>query len=226
MSNQQDFPLLGIEWYKLLCEAYLKAEAYGYRAKRARRHQESPQATLRGYIDVVEADVPKHLDAASYCPLFFAVAEFRFGGPQIAQAIFPSRFPGASDEPVLWLDTSIKAFGQLRFVSRTLYFQPPLRRSCVVVGLELFDTEPQGFDRRRDTDLQRSIGPRPVCPAAPATPVLGAQTNSAFRWSVKQAANRSTIPVRFSTSRRNSPPASLVIAPPSNPTRTSRPPKG
>ena len=89
--------------------------------------------------------------------LLFAAAQFRFGGRQIAQTIFPFRLQAASDEPILRLHGPVAALGPFGFVARPFDFQTPLRQSGIMVGLELFDTEPQGFDRGGSDRLQKGI---------------------------------------------------------------------
>ena len=81
-------------------------------------------------------------------PLLFAAAQFRFGSRQVTETVFPFGLQTASDEPVLRLHGSVAALGQFCFVSRPFDFQAPLRQSGILVGLQLFDTEPQGFDAR------------------------------------------------------------------------------
>ena len=39
-----------------------------------------------------------------------------------------------------------------------LHFQTPLRQSRVMIGLELFDGKPRGFDRGRGNGCEKSIG--------------------------------------------------------------------
>ena len=91
-------------------------------------------------------------------PLLLAAAQFRFGGGQIAQTILPFGFQPASDQSVFRLHGPIAAFGPFRFVARPFHFQPPLRQSRVVVGLELFDREPRGFDGGRRDGFEKSVG--------------------------------------------------------------------
>ena len=52
-------------------EADLEACAYGYRPKRSAKDaiQEVHEHLWQGYTDVVDADLSKYLDPASYCPL-------------------------------------------------------------------------------------------------------------------------------------------------------------
>jgi RNA-directed DNA polymerase len=52
-------------------EADLEPNAYGYRPKRSARDavQKVDQLLRVGYTDVVDADLSKYLDTASYCPL-------------------------------------------------------------------------------------------------------------------------------------------------------------
>jgi RNA-directed DNA polymerase len=60
---------------KLLLEPIFEADfdpnAYGYRPKRSAREaiQKVHQLLCKGYTDVVDADLSKYLDTASYCPL-------------------------------------------------------------------------------------------------------------------------------------------------------------
>jgi RNA-directed DNA polymerase len=52
-------------------EADLEPNAYGYRPKRSAQSaiQEVNELLWAGYTDVVDADLSKYLDTASYCPL-------------------------------------------------------------------------------------------------------------------------------------------------------------
>jgi RNA-directed DNA polymerase len=52
-------------------EAELEPNAYGYRPKRSAQDavREVHRLICEGYTDVVDADLSKYLDAASYCPL-------------------------------------------------------------------------------------------------------------------------------------------------------------
>ena len=60
---------------KLLLEPILEADfdpnAYGYRPKRGAQEaiQKVHELLRAGYTDVVDADLSKYLDTASYCPL-------------------------------------------------------------------------------------------------------------------------------------------------------------
>jgi RNA-directed DNA polymerase len=60
---------------KLLLEPIFEADfdpnAYGYRPKRSAREaiQKVHKLLCKGYTDVVDADLSKYLDTASYCPL-------------------------------------------------------------------------------------------------------------------------------------------------------------
>jgi len=60
---------------KLLLEPIFEADfdpnAYGYRPKRSARGaiQKVHKLLCEGYTDVVDADLSKYLDTASYCPL-------------------------------------------------------------------------------------------------------------------------------------------------------------
>lgn len=83
---------------------------------------------------------------------------WRCSGCQVAQAILPLGFQAAGDQPVFGLDRPITAFGSLGFVASALHFQAPLRQSCVVVDLELLDTELQGLDRGGCDRLEKSLG--------------------------------------------------------------------
>ena len=53
-----------------ICEADLDPNAYGYRPKRSAQGaiQKVHQLLCAGYSDVVDADLSKYLDTASYCP--------------------------------------------------------------------------------------------------------------------------------------------------------------
>jgi RNA-directed DNA polymerase len=52
-------------------EADLEPSAYGYRPKRSTQDaiRRVHQLVCEGYTDVVDADLSKYLDTASYCPL-------------------------------------------------------------------------------------------------------------------------------------------------------------
>ncbi len=60
---------------KLLLEPIFEADfdpnAYGYRPKRSAQEaiQKVHKLLCEGYADVVDADLSKYLDTASYCPL-------------------------------------------------------------------------------------------------------------------------------------------------------------
>jgi hypothetical protein len=90
--------------------------------------------------------------------VLFAAAEFRFGRGQIAQAILPIGFQAASYESVLGLHGSVAAFGLFGLVARPFHFQPPLRQSRVVIGLELFDREPHSFHGSRRNGFEKGVG--------------------------------------------------------------------
>ena len=90
--------------------------------------------------------------------LLLATAEFHLGGSQIAQTILPFGFQPASDQPIFRLHCPITAFGPLRFIASTFYFQAPLRQSCIVVGLKLLHGQPSRFDRCRCDGLQKGVG--------------------------------------------------------------------
>jgi len=91
-------------------------------------------------------------------PLLLASAQLRFGGGQIAQAALPLCFQTAGHQPILRLHGTIAALDPFGFVARTFHFQPPLRQSGVVVGLELFDREPHGLHGGRRDGFEKSIG--------------------------------------------------------------------
>ena len=52
-------------------EADLEPNAYGYRPRRSAQDaiREVHELLCEGYTDVVDADLSKYLDMASYCPL-------------------------------------------------------------------------------------------------------------------------------------------------------------
>jgi len=52
-------------------EADLEPSAYGYRPKRSAQDaiRKVHELLCAGYTDVVDADLSKYLDTASYCPL-------------------------------------------------------------------------------------------------------------------------------------------------------------
>jgi hypothetical protein len=52
----------------------------------------------------------------------------------------------------------ITAFGPLRFIASTFYFQTPSRQSGIVVGLQLLHGQPSRFDRCRCDGLQKGVG--------------------------------------------------------------------
>src|SRR4051812_5388609 len=56
----------------------------------------------------------------------------------------------------------IAALGPLRFIASALYLQTPLRQSCVVIGLQLFDGKPHGFDSSRCDGLEKSVSNGPL----------------------------------------------------------------
>jgi len=62
-------------------EADLEPEAYGYRPKRSAHDaiQKVHKLICEGYTDVVDADLSKYFDMASYCPLIHEVLSNRFG---------------------------------------------------------------------------------------------------------------------------------------------------
>ncbi|MGH7441042.1 MAG: reverse transcriptase domain-containing protein, partial [bacterium] len=62
-------------------EADLEPCAYGYRPKRSAQDaiQKVHQLLCAGYTDVVDADLSKYLDAASYCPLIHEMCSKRVG---------------------------------------------------------------------------------------------------------------------------------------------------
>ena len=91
-------------------------------------------------------------------PLLLASAQLRFGGGQIAQAARPLCFQTAGHQSILRLHRSVAALGPFGFVARPFHFQAPLRQSGVVVGLELFDSEPHGFHGGRRDGFQKRIG--------------------------------------------------------------------
>ena len=98
------------------------------------------------------------LGAKRVGPLLLAAAQFRFGGGQIAQAILPFGFQSAGHQSIFRLYSPISAFGPFRLVARPLHFQPPLRQSRVMVGLELLDREHGGFHGCRRDGFEKSVG--------------------------------------------------------------------
>jgi len=62
-------------------EADLEPDAYGYRPKRSAHDaiQKVHKLICEGYTDVVDADLSKYFDMASYCPLIHEVLSNRFG---------------------------------------------------------------------------------------------------------------------------------------------------
>src|ERR1700676_3035511 len=70
---------------KLLLEPIFEADfdpnAYGYRPKRSAQGaiQKVHQLLCEGYADVVDADLSKYLDTASYCPLIHENSSNSFG---------------------------------------------------------------------------------------------------------------------------------------------------
>jgi RNA-directed DNA polymerase len=56
-------------------EADFEDNAYGYRPRRSAVDavKETHRLICRGYTDVVDADLSKYLDTASYCPLVHEV---------------------------------------------------------------------------------------------------------------------------------------------------------
>ena len=98
------------------------------------------------------------LGAKRVGPLLLAAAQFRLGGGQIAQAILPFGFQPASDQPIFGLHGPIAAFGPFRLVACPFYFQPPLRQSRIVVGLELLDREHGRFDGGRRDGFEKGVG--------------------------------------------------------------------
>ena len=62
-------------------EADLEPEAYGYRPKRSAHDaiQKVHKLLCAGYSDVVDADLSKFLDMASYCPQIHEVLSNKFG---------------------------------------------------------------------------------------------------------------------------------------------------
>jgi RNA-directed DNA polymerase len=70
---------------KLLLEPIFEADfdpnAYGYRPKRSAQDAVGEVMNLlrAGYTDVVDADLSKYLDVASYCPLIHEVLSNKLG---------------------------------------------------------------------------------------------------------------------------------------------------
>ena len=62
-------------------EADLDPDAYGYRPKRSAQDAIQKVHTLlcEGYTDVVDADLSKYLDVASYCPLIHELLSNKLG---------------------------------------------------------------------------------------------------------------------------------------------------
>ena len=91
-------------------------------------------------------------------PLLLPAAQFRFGGGQIAKPVLPFRFQAAGHESILGVHGSVAAFGAFGFVARTFHLQTPLRQSGVVVGLELFDSEPHRLHGGRCDRFEKGMG--------------------------------------------------------------------
>ena len=91
-------------------------------------------------------------------PLLLPAAQFRFGRGQIAKPVLPFRFQAAGHESILGVHGSVAAFGAFGFVPRTFHLQTPLRQSRVVVGLELFDSEPHRLYGGRCDRFEKGIG--------------------------------------------------------------------
>ena len=66
---------------KLLIEPIFEPNAYGYRPKRSAQDaiQEVHELLCEGYTDVVDADLSKYFDTASYCPLIHEMCSNRSG---------------------------------------------------------------------------------------------------------------------------------------------------
>ena len=62
-------------------EADFEDSAYGYRPRRSAVDavKETHRLLCRGYTDVVDADLSKYLDAASYCPQVYSMPPKRLG---------------------------------------------------------------------------------------------------------------------------------------------------
>jgi len=62
-------------------EADLEPSAYGYRPKRSAQDaiRKVHKLLCEGYTDVVDADLSKYLDTASYCPLVHESSSNRSG---------------------------------------------------------------------------------------------------------------------------------------------------
>ena len=62
-------------------EADLEPSAYGYRPKRSAQDaiRKVHKLICEGYTDVVDADLSKYLDPASYCPLIHEVLSNKLG---------------------------------------------------------------------------------------------------------------------------------------------------
>src|ERR1022692_4979922 len=91
-------------------------------------------------------------------PPLLASAQLRLGGGQIAEAALPLCFQTAGHQSILGLHSSVATLGPFGLVARPFHFQAPLRQSGVVVGLELFDSEPHGFHGRRRDGFEKRIG--------------------------------------------------------------------
>ena len=75
--------------------------------------------------------------------------EFRFGGLEFLQALFPLRFEPARDETVVRIDRPVAPFSALRRVTRTLDVALELREGGFVIRLELLGGLQRGCKPRR-----------------------------------------------------------------------------
>ena len=124
---------------------FFQQRAQEFLAVAVRGRRRSPDLTNIGaeHLNTFEL-----LGADRAGPLLLAAAQFRLGGGQIAQAILPFGFQSASHQPVFGLHGPIAALGPLRLIAGALHFQPPLRQSRIVVGLQLLDREHAWLRRR------------------------------------------------------------------------------
>jgi hypothetical protein len=74
------------------------------------------------------------------------------------QTLLPFGFQAASNQTVFRFHGPVSAFRPFRLITRPFHFQPPLRQSSIVIGLELLGREHGCFCGRRGDGFEKSVG--------------------------------------------------------------------